>query len=211
MPTITLLQRQRRRTNRINVHLDGEYAFSLALEVAAPLRTGQVLDDAAIDLLRLDDAYRTGLDRALRFLAYRPRSRAEVARYLRRRDAADVVANRVLDRLEELDLLDDAAFARWWVDNRTTHRPRGRRALRHELAAHGVDPAAIAAALAGVDDDELALAVALDKAPGYAGLPRPVFERRLGGLLARRGFMGSAAHAALRAAWRATEAGTAAD
>ena len=98
---------------------------------------------------------------AARFLEARPRSAAEVRRRLR--DAgyrADLVEG-ALDRLTELGYLDDAAFARAWVESRDRAQPRGARALRDELRRKGVAPAAAEAALAarearasGADPDD---------------------------------------------------------
>jgi len=198
---VTQLQLQRRRTDRVNVFLDEEYAFSLVLDLAAGLARGQVLSDADVERLQAEDAYRVGLDRALRYLGSRPRSRAEVEGYLRERDVPEAVAGRVLERLAGLDLVDDRAFAVWWVANRAAHQPRGRLALRSELAARGVDRRTIEEAVIEVDDEEAAVALARSRAERYRGLPREGFDHKLGGLLRRRGFGYEATRSALDAAW----------
>jgi regulatory protein len=205
VPVVTLLQIDARRKDRVEVHLDGTFAFSLALDLAASLHKGQCL--AEDDLARLcdDDAYRVALDRALGFLARRPRSEAEVRRHLADKDVPPAPLERVCARLVSLDLLDDAAFARWWVDNRRTHQPRGRLALRHELTARGVAPGVVATVVAEVDETSEATALARSRASRYAGLDRPAFDRRLGALLARRGFGAAAVRAALAAARRLGE------
>jgi len=146
---------------------------------------------------------RAALDLALRFLAPRPRSRAEVADRLNRAGVGREATAFALSRLVEVGLLDDDAFARWWVDNRCRHRPRARRALAHELTARGVDRDAVGAALAGVDDEELAVDVALARGRRLAAEEeRAAFDRRVGGHLARRGFSGGTVRRALDAAWR---------
>ncbi len=198
---ITRLEAQRRRQDRVNLYLDDAYAFSLALDVAATLKVGQALDVAAVAELRGEDAYREALNRALGWLGPRPRSREEVRRYLERREVPPPAVDRVLARLVELGLVDDDAFAAWWVASRGRHRPRGARALRHELGAKGVAREVQDEAVAEVDEASLARQAALEEARRYRGLPRPVFERRLGGLLARRGFTYSAIRPALEAAW----------
>jgi regulatory protein len=203
MPTVTRLEAQPRRPERVNVYLDGSFAFSLALPVAATLRPGQALDAAGIAQLQGEDAYRQALDRALGYLGRRPRSRRELERYLAGKEVVAPTAARVLARLEELGLVDDAQFAAWWVDNRLRHRPRGAQALRHELSAHGVDRPAQDEAVRGVDEAELARTLALAQARRYRGLPRDVFQRRLGGLLTRRGFGYAVVRMAVAAAWAA--------
>lgn len=210
MPTVTRLEAQARRPGRVNVYLDGALAFSLALEVAAALRPGQSLEPADIERLAEEDAYRRALDRSLGYLGHRPRSRRELERYLADKAVPPEVAGRVLGRLAELGLADDAQFAAWWVDNRARHRPRGGQALRQELAARGVDRATQNEAVTGLDEDALALDVALAQARRYRGLSRELFQRRLGALLARRGFAYPAVRAAVAAAW-AAQGGPAAD
>jgi regulatory protein len=201
MPTITQLSPQARHPERVNVFLDGEFAFALAGELAAGLRVGQALDEAALARLQAEEEAHRALDRALGQLERRPRSRAELAHYLGGKGVAPETIERVLARLAELGLVDDAAFAAWWVDNRARHRPRGAQALRQELSAKGIGREEQRAAMADVDEAQLALAVARAQAQRYRGLPRADFERRLGGFLARRGFGYQAVRAALRSTW----------
>jgi len=78
------------------------------------------------------------LEIAARFLGTRPRSRWEVERRLRRARASDPVIENTLDHLVKLGLVDDMAFARWWVEQRDRHAPRGRRLVEAELRQHGI-------------------------------------------------------------------------
>jgi regulatory protein len=127
----------------------------------------------------------------LRQLAVRPRTRAELATALRRQGIADEVAAEVLDRYDEVGLIDDAAFARAWVTSRHHGRGLARRALAGELRRRGIDSELVGAALAEVDGEtEAATARALVQrrlrvAP--SGTPQAVF-RRLVGLLAGKGY-----------------------
>jgi len=79
------------------------------------------------------------LDAALRFLEARPRSAAEVRRRLTGAGYREELVATAIDRLAELGVLDDEAFARAWVDSRDRARPRGERALRSELSRKGID------------------------------------------------------------------------
>jgi regulatory protein len=201
VPTITRLEIQRKRKDRVNVYLDDEYAFSLTLDIASGLRKGEVLDEAAVAALRGEDGYRVALGRALRYLSYRARTRVEIERKLVETgcDAADIP--RVLARLDALGLIDDVGLAERWVEQQVDHRPQGARALGYKLRQRGVPDAAIAEATQAVDEEALALRAALDRASRYRGLDRAVFERRLGAYLARRGFASGAVRAAVTAAW----------
>jgi regulatory protein len=76
---------------------------------------------------------------ATRYLGARPRSRWELERRLRRAGADGPVLTATLERLAELGYVDDAAFARWWGEQRDRHSPRGLRMIEAELRQHGVD------------------------------------------------------------------------
>jgi len=127
----------------------------------------------------------------LRQLTAGPRTRAQLAEALARRAVpADVAAN-VLDRFEDVGLIDDAAFATAWVDSRRAGRGLARRALASELRQRGVAEPVIAEAVDGVDaDQELATArdLVARRLPATRGLPPETRLRRLSGLLARKGY-----------------------
>lgn len=201
MPTITALRARRARKDRVDLYLDDEWAFSLSLDVAAGLRKGQALSEAEIAALCDDDAYRMALGQMLRWLGLRLRSTSEIETRLAQRGVAPSVVARVIARLGELRLIDDAAFAEWWVAGRSAHRPKGARGLAHELRARGIAPGIIAGAVAGLDEQALATRLAVRLAPRYARADRPAFERRLGGLLARRGFAPGVIRSAIDTAW----------
>ena len=127
----------------------------------------------------------------LRQLTGAPRTRAQLAQTLRRRGIPDEVAGRVLDRLGDVGLVDDATFAQAWVRSRSVGRGLARRALSHELRGRGVADEVIGEALDRLDpDEELANARALvvRRLPATSGLPPEVRMRRLAGVLARKGY-----------------------
>jgi len=126
----------------------------------------------------------------LRQLAVRPRTRAELATALTRRGISDDVAAQVLDRYDQVGMIDDAAFARAWVTSRHQGRGLARRALANELRQRGVDAETASEALDQLDETtEAATARALvdRKLRRAAGPPDAVF-RRLVGMLARKGY-----------------------
>ncbi|MCS6827972.1 MAG: hypothetical protein NZ553_15270, partial [Caldilinea sp.] len=97
---ITRLQVQKNNPQRVNVFLDGEFAFGVTLDVAASLRKGQRLSDAEIAALRSQDAVEKAYQAALRFLAARPRSRADVERWVAAKGHAPEAIASALERLE---------------------------------------------------------------------------------------------------------------
>ncbi|MEU8170361.1 regulatory protein RecX [Micromonospora sp. NPDC049004] len=126
----------------------------------------------------------------LRQLAVRPRTRAELAGALAKRGISEEVSAEVLDRYDEVGIIDDAAFARAWVSSRHTGRGLARRALANELRRKGVDGEVATEALGELDEEtESATARALveRKLRTARGEPDAVF-RRLVGMLARKGY-----------------------
>ncbi|MEU2035034.1 recombination regulator RecX [Nocardia amamiensis] len=140
----------------------------------------------------------------LRLLAVRARSRAELARRLAARGYAPEVSERALDRLTEVGLVDDAAFAEQWVHSRHTFSGKGKQALAQELRRKGVAQSDAVSALAGITaDDEESRAADLIRRK-LRSLPRDLDHdkavRRLVGMLARRGYSQSTAYRVVKAA-----------
>ncbi len=126
----------------------------------------------------------------LRQLAVRPRTRAELTKALQAKAIGAQVIAEVLDRYDEVGIIDDAAFARAWVSSRHQGRGLARRALAEELRRRGVDPEVAGAALESIGaDEEAAAARALvdRKLRSTTGAPDAVF-RRLVAMLARKGY-----------------------
>ncbi|MCZ7376173.1 MULTISPECIES: regulatory protein RecX [Micromonospora] len=126
----------------------------------------------------------------LRQLAVRPRTRAELAGALAKRGISEQVSAEVLDRYDEVGIIDDAAFARAWVSSRHTGRGLARRALANELRRKGVDGDVATEALGELDEEteaDTARGLVERKLRTARGEPDAVF-RRLVGMLARKGY-----------------------
>ena len=187
MAKITNITAQRRRKDRVNLFLDGEYAFSLSLFNAAWLKIGQELTPEKIEALKLEDEYERGKEIALRLITNRPRSKKEVRDRMREKEIDEATRDRVVDRFEELDLLDDEAFARYWIDQRARFKPRGRPLLRQELRQKGVDQQIINDLLEETDDSAAVKQAAEKKARTLTRYPEDQFKKKLTGFLQRRG------------------------
>jgi regulatory protein len=136
-----------------------------------------------------------------RQLSVTARTRSELATTLAKRNVPEAAATRVLDRMVEVGLVDDAAYAHEWVRIRQSERGLARRALAAELRRKGIDDESAAAALAGVsDDDEVARAreLVVRKARAMRGQPVEAQTRRLAGMLARKGYSSGTAFAVVR-------------
>jgi regulatory protein len=136
-------------------------------------------------------------------LAAQARSRSELAEALAAKAVPAEVSTAVLDRFEEVGLVDDTAFAEAWIQSRQTSRGLSRRALRQELRRKGVDDDVIAESLDALDpDDELAAARRLveRKLRVTRHLDASVRIRRLSGVLARKGYPAGLAFRVVREA-----------
>jgi regulatory protein len=127
----------------------------------------------------------------LQLLAGAPRTRAQLARGMARRNVAEDVAERVLERFTDAGLIDDAAFAAAWVESRHAGRGMGRRGLAYELRVRGVEDELVDEAVGALSpEQERAMARALveRKLASTSGLAPQARVCRLAGLLARRGY-----------------------
>lgn len=185
--TVTALKAQRAK-DRVNVYLDGEFAFGLALIHALWLRIGQKLSDEDIAELKAADTLEKAQQRAVNFIAYRPRTEREVRLRLKKAGADEETINSVLERLKGAGLLDDETFGKAWVESRLRSNPRSRRMLAWELRQKGVGDEEVQAALEGVNDEEAAFRAAQKRWPKVQSLEPRERKRKLMEFLARNGF-----------------------
>jgi regulatory protein len=191
---ITAIRVQKRNPNRANVFVDDEFAFGVQMIEAAKLSKGQYLTDEDIASLQQADQVAQAHESALRFLSYRPRSTAEVSRNLQQKGFSEATVQVVLRRLSRAELVDDEAFAEYWIRNRERFRPRGNYALRQELRQKGVSDSIIETSLEGVDEMQNAYQAATQRVDRWTRSQKLsewdelTLRRKLTGYLRRRGF-----------------------
>lgn len=186
--TITAITAQKRRQERVNLFLDGEFAFGLTLFAAANLRVGQQLSEADIAQLRLENDYEEAKNRAFNFITYRPRSERELRQNLAKKEYNEATIDRVVATLQRLEMLDDRAFARYWIEQRDNFKPRSNMALRQELAQKGIAGSIIDELLAPRDDYQAAAAAAAKRTGRWSHLPQDEFALKMMRYLQGRGF-----------------------
>jgi regulatory protein len=186
--TITALKVQSRDKTRVNVSLNGEFAFGLALIHALWLKIGQNLSDEDIATLQAADTLEKAQQRALNLISYRPRSEKEVRLRLKRAGVDEPGILTVIQKLKDAGLLNDEAFSQQWVESRVRANPRGKRMIRWELKQKGVGDTEIASALEGVDDHQTAYVAASRRWSRVAALEPRERKRKLMDFLARNGF-----------------------
>jgi regulatory protein len=206
MKKISALEVQRKNPNRVNVHLDGEFAFGLARIVAAWLRVGQELSETKIEQLIAEDARERAFQQAMLFLSYRARSELEIRKNLRKHEIPESVIEQTLERLRQAGLANDDQFAQAWVENRNTFRPRSRRMMAMELKQKGLADEAIQSAIQNVDDEASAYEAAQKRAARFKGLEWNDFRRKLSEFLARRGYSYSVIAPVVTRIWNETHA-----
>lgn len=185
---VSALTIQARSKDRINVFLDGEFAFSLHIRIADCLTVDQELtEDDMARLLHEDECIRA-YQKAVEHLAGRPRSRAEIERHLSGKRFSPQAIVDAIAVLSQQNLVNDVEFARFWTENRTRFRPRSAHALRYELRQKGVASDEIDAALENIDDEEAAWAALQPKLRAWSSLTQEDFDKKAQGFLLRRGF-----------------------
>lgn len=204
---ITALEPQVNNPERINLYVDGRFLLGVnaAIVLQMGLRLEQELSPSQLDLLQSEEAEQRAVDRALNYLSYRPRSREEVRRYLRRKETPPEIIEAALARLDRLDFVNDRTFAGFWIESREQFSPRGARALKNELRMKGVERDVVDEMVNDEQDEERALRAGRKKAIALANAPNidfATFRNRLGSFLQRRGFGYQVTTRTVRALWK---------
>lgn len=186
---ITGIEKQKRNVNRVNVFLDGEFAFGLHKYIALGLKVGDVIDEDRIHQLKTEDSVEEAYQRGLTLLNFRARSEHEMRTRLLKYGCDEGIIEQVIVRLTEKGYLNDQRFAEDWVEDRTTFRPRGRKLLRLELQRKNLNKDQIESAMQNLpDEEEIARKAARKYSARLKGLDEQTFKKRLYGFLIRRGF-----------------------
>ena len=179
--------------DRINLFVDGRFLMGVntVIVLQVGLRLEQELSPEQLEQLHSEEIEQRAVDRALNYLSYRPRSREEVRRYLRRKETPPEIIETALERLDRLDFVNDRTFAGFWIESREHFSPRGARALKNELRMKGVERDVVDELVNDEQDEERALRAGRKKAMSLVNTPNidyATFRNRLGSFLQRRGF-----------------------
>lgn len=194
---VDALHPDQRRKGSVRIHVGGKPAWTVPASTLSELGI-TVGSQLSLDMTtRLDQAadVEGALRAGLRMLERRAHGKRELGRKLLCKGHGHTATASALDRLLELGLLDDAEFARGYVESRAG-RGRGPARLRRDLSHLGVAPEHITRAVATLEAEEapdpwkLALEQAKRRAAGMGGLKRDARQRRLLNFFARRGFSG---------------------
>lgn len=202
MDVITSIKKERGRY-RVTVNDSEDIIVPLSLLRERPLHEGEPINLEEYDQWLMIRQYRYALDRAVGYLAARARSRKEIEDKLLQAGYRPSTVDMVVYKLQRENLLDDADFARQWVEARQTHK-LGRSRIAQELRRKGVSPAEAEEALSIIDDgDQLSGAAALAAKAAARIKPGEDLRKasaRIAGMLARRGYSWDIAKEAIRQA-----------
>ena len=206
MGKITDIALQKKNPKRVNVFLEGEFAFGISLDLRfeKKLEIGKNLTEKQIASLVEADQVERMLNKSLKFLSFRPRSEKEIRDHLLWKgklkdiDKSDSEKaeyeksiEKVISKLKKIGQVDDKGFAEWWVEQRQSFKQIGVRAIKVELFQKGIDKDTISELLDESDESkevELAVKASSKKIQSYKKLEPQEFRIKMGQYLARRGF-----------------------
>lgn len=191
MPIITKIKPQKNK-KRVNIYLDGKFAFGLDLEniMKLGLKEDQELTKTEVKKIVEEAEFKKVYDKILKFATLRPRSEKEFKDWLRKHGVHKSLHKKLFNKLKRLDLLDDRKFTAWWIEQRKEFKPRGKKALYSELMKKGVDKKIIDEAISDAKIDETKMAKELIEKKKYKWKKLVGFEKRkkMSSYLARKGF-----------------------
>ena len=140
MATVSSIKQQAKHTDRYSIFVDGAYSFSLSEGelITSGLHSGQELSTEEVKTYKKISAQDKMYALVLQLVARRPRSERELRDYLRRKNQDEQTTQNILNKLSDIGLLSDEAFARSWVESRRLLKPVSRRRLTQELRQKGI-------------------------------------------------------------------------
>jgi regulatory protein len=210
MSKITAIRTGRKTGKRVEIFLDGQFAFSLEAEVVVQqgLRVDQELSEGQVEILARTERDGRCLSAATRVLTYRPRSEFELRERLYKRGFSEDSIEAAITRLKNQGFVDDVAFARFWKENRELFSPRSQWLTGLELRKKGVAEDVIDEVVRDTDDDDSAYRAAQKKAHRLPLSDYETFRRRLGEFLKRRGFSYDVIRRTVRRLWQEVKIGS---
>jgi regulatory protein len=205
--TITNVAFQKQDPNRCSVFLNDAYAFGLHVDIVmrTGLKKGMNLSEEQCKELTDEDVYFKAMKRCMDYIAYRLRTAAEIDTRLRQLGVPDAIAERIRQKLNDLDLINDAEFARMFAESRVRSKGFGFIRIKQDLMQKGIpaDMAEEALRLTYPEEDQM---VQLEKQVELAGRKyrKETDERqrkqKMTQFLMRRGFNSDQIRKALKSA-----------
>jgi regulatory protein len=191
MPYVTAIKPQKNK-KRVNIYLDGRFAFGIDLEnlVKFKIKEGNFIEESEIEKIIGAAESQKIWDKLLRFSALRPRSEKEIEDWCKKKNVPKGLRKKYLDKLKHLDLANDLKFARFWVEQRLSFKPKPMSILKQELRQKGVKQETIDEVLSDFKIDELKQAKNLleKNRSRWKRLTPDQFKKKASGFLLRKGY-----------------------
>lgn len=199
---VTSVEPQRKRKDRLNIFLNGSYAFSLDTGTVLKnnIKKGRELSQKEIELLLRENETAKLINLSLNYLSYRPRSQKEITDYLAKKIAQfenikfnqakeSELIGECISKLTKYKYIDDVEFAKWWAESREKSNPKGTRLIKLELLRKGIDRDIIDEILEkNLNQTELAVKAIQKKLKTWKNLPSAELKNKAYRYLASRGF-----------------------
>jgi regulatory protein len=188
MGKITRIEEQKKKKNRVNIYIDGEFSLGLYKDTVIKfhLYENKEIAPGEIYLIKEFEVITNAKEKVRNYISYRERSKKEIKDYLTNKGIKEEIAVEVLDDFEKADLIDDRRFATSWIKDRNKNNPKGNFALKMELKDKGIEESEIENLLQSVDEKENALKV-FEKAVKKYGNDK-ASKKKIFQYLERRGF-----------------------
>lgn len=192
MATITRLVRQADQ-KRVNIYIDSKFVAGTRLEflLANRLKVGVNLSEEQVKSLQVQGKTDDVFASVVKFATLRPRSQKEIEFWFAKKQVPQSVREQVLERLKKIGVVNDLEFAKWWIEQRNTFRPKPQKVLELELKSKGVSQTIIEEVFTGSqaqDDVAAAKQVAEKKWRILKSLPSREAKRKMIGYLSRKGY-----------------------
>jgi len=186
---ITALKAQKANQDRINVYLDGSFAFGVSKFVGLGLKVGQKLDPHEINRLTDLDNREKAYQYALGYIRFKPRSCHDLTVKLKEKGYPESIIASVIGEFSEKKYIDDREYAVQWVETRAVSHPRSRRMLKYELLNKGISTQDIEVAIENAPNDyDLAMFLAEKNLHKFSSLNKEEFKKKIWGFLSRKAF-----------------------
>lgn len=191
---ITDIQVQKKHPKRRSIFLDGEFFCGVSEELAVKfhLETGMEIDADELKALLHEEEFSKAKNYIYGILARRMYTSREILNKLKERGYTDEIIQDVIATMERYGYVNDSFYAEEWIQSRMKSKPKGKIALRQELARKGIDKTIIEDALSQAFDEsresDMALELARRKINSYSKDNPAVARRKLQSFLLRRGF-----------------------
>ena len=204
--TITKLEPQKKRKNRINVYIDEEFAIGISsnLVLDFDLYEGKTLSEHQLQEISEAEELSKAKEYGFLLLSYRPRSVKEFRTRLKQKKFSDYIIEAVVEKFLKHGYLDDLKFAESFVQSKQITKPGSKVSLINELLKHGIDPdtagKAVDSSYGELTEKEIACQLVRKKSKHYSN-KNPKDRRRLFDFLKRRGFSTEIIKDAIESEW----------